>query len=113
MQIRTSNVSREKRTKIYIRFKNENDSYQHSLSIYCQEKELSEYIKQLKTDFEVLKKEKLSLEQLNSTWSQKTVAQREDIDKLENSMKEAKKEMGIQSVQVKKLEGDFKNEVGN
>ena len=27
-------------------------------------------------------------------------------------MKEAKKEMGIQSVQVKKLEGDFKNEVG-
>ena len=53
------------------------------------------------------------MEQLNSTWSQKTVAQREDIDKLENSMKEAKKEMGIQSVHVKKLEGDFKNEVGN
>ena len=72
----------------------------------------------LRNEYELLSKEKVSLEELNSTWSQKNVDQAQEIEKLkeqvnelERLLEEKEKETGIKNVTVTRMEDDFKKEV--
>ena len=94
-------------------------NYKHLSFVFKQEEQLSEQVKKLEKEKENLEKEKQSLEELNSTWSQKTVQQKEEIESMKNtqiemeaSIEETRKKLDVKNNEVETLEEKLKAEVG-
>ena len=94
-------------------------NYKHLSFVFKQEEQLSEHVKKLEKEKENLEKEKQSLEELNSTWSQKIVEQKEEIESMKNtqiemeaSIEETRKKLDVKNNEVETLEEKLKTEVG-
>ena len=86
---------------------------------FVQEKELSNKIEKLESSNEALTKQKQSLEELNSTWSQKIVEQKDEMDlmktkiaEMETSMEETRQKLDMKNVEVETLKDKANTEVG-
>ena len=103
------------------------DSAPHNLALkvkfisnpFVQEKELSEKIEKLESSNEALTKQKQSLEKLNSTWSQKIVEQKDEIDLMKTkitemgtSMEETRQKLDMKNVEIEALKDKANAEVG-
>ncbi|XP_028404173.1 restin homolog [Dendronephthya gigantea] len=83
-----------------------------------QEKELNAQIKQLQKQIEAIVEEKKSLEELNTTWSQKIAEQgneieltREKMTEVETTKEETEQKLAVKSSEVEVLEEKLKTEV--
>ena len=79
---------------------------------------MQEQVEQFQKENETFAKEKKSLEELNSTWSQKIVEQKDEIEsmrkrmaEMETSLQEARQALDVKSSEVETLEGKLKTEV--
>ena len=80
---------------------------------------MSEKIEQLQGSNEALVKEKQSLEELNSTWSQKIVEQKDEMDlmktkmtEIETSMEEMSQQLYMKNKEVETFKEEENTEVG-
>ena len=86
---------------------------------FVQEKELSNKIEKLEGSNEALTKQKQSLEELNSTWSQKIVEQKDEMDlmktkiaEMETSTEETRQKLDMKNVEIETLKDKANTEVG-
>ena len=80
---------------------------------------MNEKIEQLQESNEALVQEKQSLEELNSTWSQKIVEQKDEMDlmktnmtEMETSMEKMRQKLNTKNMEVETLKGEENTEVG-
>ena len=83
------------------------------------QEELSKKIEKLESSNQALKKQKQSLEELNSTWSQKIVEQKDEMDlmktkitEMETLMEETIQKLDMKNVEVETLKDEANAEVG-
>ena len=79
---------------------------------------MSEKIEQLQGSSEALVKEKQSVEELNSTWSQKIVEQKDEMDlmktkmtEMETSMEEMRQKLNTKNMEVETFKEEGNTEV--
>ena len=82
-------------------------------------KELSEKMEKLEISHEALTKQKQSLEELNSTWSQKIVEQKDEMDlmktkitEMETLIEETIQKLDMKNMEVETLKDKANTEVG-